>query len=251
MAKFLLPICILLSISVYGQSKNLKGRIIADSLQGYAINIVNFTKEIGTTNDENGYFEIPASPGDSIVFSSVQYQIRSVIVHKDQFSENGFIVLLKSIIQQLEQVKISNVELSGYLDTDLKTVELHPFVDNQVLGLPFKDRPQPTLAQRRIYTAKSGVLDLPINYLSGKLKKLKKLKAIEDLNKIVQKGETTLDTSFFINELTLPENLIADFMYYCAKDDYFKSRIENSNKLTLVEFFQKKAISYKKHKEIN
>lgn len=251
MAKFLLPICILLSISVYGQSKNLKGRIIADSLQGYAINIVNFTKEIGTTNDENGFFEIPAKPGDSIVFSSVQYQIRSIIVRKDQFSENEVVIVLKPVIQQLDQVKVSNVELSGYLDADLKTLELNPFVDNQILGLPFSDKPQPTLAQRRIYTARSGILDLPINYLNGKLKKLKKLKAIEDLNKIVQKGETTFDTSFFTNELKLPENLISDFMYYCAKDDYFKNRIENSNKLTLVEFFQKKVISYKKHKEIN
>ncbi len=251
MAKFLLPIYILLSISVYGQSKNLKGRIIADSLQGYAINIVNFTKEIGTTNDENGFFEIPAKPGDSIVFSSVQYKIRSIIVRKDQFLENGVTIVLKPVIQQLDQVKVSNVELSGYLDADLKTLELSPFVDNQILGHPFSDRPQPTLAQRRIYTARSGILDLPINYLNGKLKKLKKLKAIEDLNTIVQKGETTFDPSFFTNELKLPENLISDFMYYCAKDDYFKNRIENSNKLTLVEFFQKKVISYKKHKEIN
>lgn len=251
MTKFLLFIYILLPIFFYGQSKNLKGRIIADSLQGYAINIVNFTKEIGTTNDENGFFEIPAQSGDSIVFSSVQYQIRSIIVHKDQFLENGVTIVLKPVIQQLDQVKVSNVELSGYLDADLKALELSPFVDNQILGLPFSDKPQPTLAQRRIYTARSGILDLPINYLNGKLKKLKKLKAIEDLNTIVQKGETTFDPSFFTNELKLPENLISDFMYYCAKDDYFKNRIENSNKLTLVEFFQKKVISYKKHKEIN
>lgn len=251
MTKFLLLTSILLSISVYGQSESLKGKIIADSLQGYAINIVNFTKEIGTTNDENGFFEIPANPGDSIVFSSVQYQIHSIIVHKDQLLENRTTIVLKPIVQQLDQVKVSNVELSGYLDADLKTLELSPFVDNQILGLPFSDKPQPTLAQRRIYTARSGILDLPINYLNGKLKKLKKLKAIEDLNKIVQKGETTFDTSFFINELKLPENLIPDFMYYCAKDDYFKNLIENTNKLTLVEFFQERAVSYKKHKEIN
>ncbi|GGX21539.1 hypothetical protein [Aquimarina muelleri] len=251
MTKFLLFIFILLSLSVYGQSEILKGKIIADSLQGYAINIVNFTKKTGTTNDENGFFEIPANPGDSIVFSSVQYQIRSIIVHKNQFLENGFTVVLTPVIQQLDQVKVSNVELSGYLDADLKTLDLSPFVDNQILGLPFSDKPQPTLAQRRIYTARSGILDLPINYLNGKLKKLKKIKAIDDLNKIVQKGETTFDPSFFINELKLPENLIPDFMYYCAKDDYFKNRIENSNKLTLVEFFQKKVISYKKHKELD
>lgn len=251
MTKVLHFIFIIIALPIFGQSETLKGKIIGDSLQGYAINIVNFTKEIGTTNDEGGFFDIPANPGDSIVFSSVQYQIRSIIVTQNQLKKERVEIVLLPVIQQLEQVKISNVELSGNLGEDLRIIELQPFVDNQVLGLPFSDKPQPTLAERRIYTAKSGLLDRPLNYLSGKLKKLKQIKALEDLDRIVQKGETTFTTTFFVDELGLPENLISDFMYYCAKDKRFKDLLENSKRFALVEFFQKKTILYRQHKKLD
>ncbi|WP_271784460.1 hypothetical protein [Aquimarina algiphila] len=252
MVKYILSFLLLTSIQIFGQSETLKGKIIADSIQGYAINIVNYTKAIGTTNDENGFFEMPASVGDSIVFSSVQYQTRSIVVTLEQLDkEQRISVVLYPVVQLLEQVKVSNIELSGYLDKDVGAVELQPFVDNQILGLPFSDKPQPTKTERRIYTAKSGILDRPLNYLNGTLKKLKKIKALEDLQQIVQKGTTTFSTTFFVEELALPEELITDFVYYCAKDDYFNNLLENSKRLTLLEFFQKKAKSYKKHKELH
>ncbi len=251
MTRLLLFLPLLISLQIFGQSETLRGKIIADSLQGYAINIINFTKEIGTTNDEQGFFEIPASPRDSIVFSSVQYQIRSIIVKQDQIEDKKITIVLHPVVQQLEQVKVSTTELSGNLDKDVGVVELQPFVDNKILGLPFSDKPQPTKAERRIYTARSGIIDRPINYLSGKLKKLKRIKALEDLDAIVQRGETTFNTAFFVDELKLSEDLITDFMYYCAEDEYFANLLENSKRLTLVEFFQKKVTSYKVNKEID
>ncbi|WP_103071116.1 peptidase associated/transthyretin-like domain-containing protein [Aquimarina sediminis] len=251
MAKILQLLFLIISISSFGQSQILKGKIVADSLQGYAINIVNFTKKLGTTNEDNGFFEIPASSGDSIVFSSVQYQIRSIVVSPSQLKEERVRIVLSSVVQQLEQVKISDIKLSGNLNKDVGGVELQPFVDNQILGLPFNDKPQPTLPERRIYTARSGILDLPINYLSGKLKKLKVIKELDDLQRLVYNAETTFNTAFFVDDLAIPEDLITDFMYYCADDDYFKDLLSNSQRLTLLEFFQKKSISYRKLKEID
>ncbi len=251
MIKLLLFLFLLVSLQSSGQSEILKGKILADSLQGYAINIINFTKQIGTTNDEKGSFEIPASPGDSIIFSSVQYQTRSIKVSQDLFDKEKVTVVLFPAVQYLEQVKISTTELTGDLGKDAGTVSLLPFVDNRILGLPFSDKPQPTQTERRIYTARSGIIELPINYLNGTLKKLKRIKAIEDLEKLIQKGENTFSTAFFVDKLALPEALISDFMYYCAEDDYFKDLLKNSKRLSLVEFFEKKAKSYKKHREID
>ncbi|WP_108867107.1 hypothetical protein [Aquimarina aquimarini] len=251
MTKFIRFLFIIISIHSFGQSELLKGKIVADSLQGYAINIVNFTKEIGATNEDNGFFEISASVGDSIVFSSVQYQTKTIIVAQNHLQEEINTIVLHPRVQKLEEVKVSTIELTGNIDRDIGVVELDPFVDNQVLGLPFSDKPQPTVAERRIYTARSGILDLPINYLSGKLKKLKRIKALEDLDAVVQRGEITFNTTFFVDELRLPEDLITDFMYYCAKDEYFIDLLENSKRLTLVEFFQKKVKPYKEHKELD
>ncbi len=251
MRKVVLVFLIITSFRTFGQTKTLRGRIIAKSLEGYAINIVNFTNKTGTTNDEYGVFEIPANIGDSITFSSVQYELLSIIITSKHLEEEKVEIVLKPKIQLLEQVQVSNIKLSGNLDNDVGKVELKPFVDNQILGLPFTDKPQPTQIQRRIYTARSGILDLPINYLNGKLKKLKRIKALTDLQHLVQKAETTFNTSFFVNELELSEDLITDFMYYCADDQYFENLLENSKRLTLLEFFRKKVISYKKLKELD
>ncbi|WP_109299842.1 hypothetical protein [Aquimarina sp. AU474] len=251
MRKIILAFLIVSSFQTFGQTKTLKGKILAKSLEDYAINIVNFTNKTGTTNDQNGVFEIPANVGDSITFSSVQYDIISIVVTPNHFEEEGVKIILRPKIQLLDQVKVSNIKLSGNLDDDVGKVELKPFVDNKTLGLPFTDKPQPTQIERRIYTARSGILDLPINYLNGKLKRLKRIKALTDLQYLVERAEITFDTSFFVNDLDLSQDLITDFMYYCAEDQYFKNLLENSKKLTLLEFFKKKVISYKKLKEID
>ncbi|MHA7059944.1 peptidase associated/transthyretin-like domain-containing protein [Aquimarina sp. M1] len=235
----------------FSQSQRLKGKIIADSLEGFAINIVNYTKKIGTTNDQKGYFEIPAAINDSIIFSSVQYEIVSLIVFEADIENKNFQIKLTPIVRKLDQVRVSDINLSGNIDKDSKDIEIKPFVNNKSLGLPFRDIKQPTQIERKIYTAKSGIIDRPINYLNGTLKKLKRIKAIQDLNTLIQKGENSFDTIFFTNHLGLPENLISDFMYYCAEDDYFENLLENTKKLSLLEFFQVKAKLYKAIKEID
>ncbi len=235
----------------FGYAQMLKGRVVADSIQGYAINIVNYSNLKGTTNDENGFFNIPANVGDSVVFSSVQYKAVTLKVSEENLDNENLEIVLSTKVQLLDRVKVSNVELSGYLNDDVGKVELLPYVDNKILGLPFSDKPQPTQIERRIYTAKSGILERPINYLNGTLKKLKRIKALQDLDKVVHQGETSFDTSFFVIALEIPEELVTDFIYYCAEDDYFKDLLANSKKLSLMDFFKGKAVLYREHKELD
>ncbi|GAA4274248.1 hypothetical protein U6A24_14840 [Aquimarina gracilis] len=251
MTKKILLLFTIISVQVFGQSQNLKGRIVADSLQGYAINIVNYTKKIGATNDRQGSFEIPATVGDSIIFSSVQYEILSLIVNENYLNNDTLKIVLRSVVQKLEEVKVSNVELSGNLDKDSKNIETQPYVDNKILGLPFSDKPQPTLAERRLYTAKSGIIDGPINYLNGTVKKLKRIKKIEDFKNVVNQGEIILTTSFFVDSLGVPKDLISDFIYYCAEDESYNDLLDDQKRLELFEFFQEKSKSYRIHKEID
>ncbi|WP_299255125.1 hypothetical protein [uncultured Aquimarina sp.] len=238
-------------VNAFGQSQKLKGIVIADSLEGFAINIVNYTKKIGATNDQRGNFEIPAAVNDSIIFSSVQYEVISILVKGDDLENDNFQVKLNPVIRKLEEVNVSNINLSGNIDKDTKHIEIKPFVNNKSLGLPFRDIKQPTQIERKIYTAKSGIIDRPLNYLNGTLKKLKKIKALQDLDRLIQKGEASFGIVFFTKDLGIPETLISDFIYYCAEDEYFENLLENTKKLSLLEFFQEKAKLYRTHKEID
>lgn len=248
-----LPILFFLFILVntFGQSQRLKGKIIADSLEGFAINIVNYTKKIGATNDQRGNFEIPATVNDSIIFSSVQYEVISILVNEDDLENENFQVKLNPVVRKLQEVNVSDINLSGNIDKDAKYIEIKPFVNNRTLGLPFRDIKQPTQIERRIYTAKSGIIDRPINYLNGTLKKLKRIKALQDLDRLIEKGEASFNMAFFTKDLGIPETLISDFIYYCAEDEYFENLLENTKRLSLLEFFQEKAKFYKEYKEID
>ncbi|WP_378183149.1 hypothetical protein [Aquimarina sp. SS2-1] len=252
MAKILSFLFILFTLNnVFGQSQRLKGKIIADSLEGFAINIVNYTKKIGATNDQNGYFEIPSEANDSIIFSSVQYKVVSVIVSENDLDNGNFRIQLYPVIQKLDQVNISTINLSGNIDKDTRDIKVQPHLDTRVLGLPVRNIKQPTIEERRIYTASSGPIDLLLNSLNGKLKKLKKLKELADLESLIEKGETAFNQTFFTDDLGLPENLISDFVNYCSEDQYFENLLKNTKRLSLLEFFQEKAKLYKDYKEID
>ena len=69
----------LLPILVMGQDrKPIKGHLIYRNRNVIAANVVNNTAQLNTITDGEGGFEIPVALGDEVVFSSVQYLIRTV-----------------------------------------------------------------------------------------------------------------------------------------------------------------------------
>ncbi|RZS91949.1 hypothetical protein [Aquimarina brevivitae] len=254
MQKILITVAaLMITTCCTAQSDFFEGLIIADSLQGYAINIVNYTKKVGVTNNDEGRFKIVAGISDTIVFSSVQYEVKTLVVNANHLNHSQEI-LLDPIVEQLPVVNISSTTLSGVIANDVKIVEIKPFVNNRTLGLPFRDIEQPTPEERRLYTAASsnGALsvDFIINTISGKIKKLKKHKAISRYEKTIEKGRTSFATQFFIEELGIPEELIADFIYYSSEDQEFEKLLQPAATLDLLLFFEEKALAYKKHKQL-
>ncbi len=243
----------IVSMQLIGQSKTLKGRILADSIEETAINIINLNKEKGTVSDANGYFEIEVEVGDMLYFSSIQYEVfEKEITEKDFLQQELKIVLLPKI-NELEEVRISNVKLSGDLIKDATNVKVKPFIQASNFGISQPKKKPLTQAERRLYTAKTssgGVpLDLMLNLISGRLKKLKIIKALEDKEQKVQKGENAFRESFFINDLKISKELISDFVHYCSEDYHYENLLKRNKKLSLLEFFQEKATIYKELKK--
>ncbi|MGB8705590.1 MAG: carboxypeptidase-like regulatory domain-containing protein, partial [Gillisia sp.] len=87
---FLLLFFVGISSAFAQETIQLKGKIIADSIQGSSINIVNLSNFSGTTNASDGSFEIKASVNDTLFFSSVQFKKKQVIVSPEIFGK-GFL----------------------------------------------------------------------------------------------------------------------------------------------------------------
>ncbi|MEO2100233.1 MAG: hypothetical protein ABGW63_05460, partial [Flavobacteriaceae bacterium] len=74
-----LSFSLLLSVLVFGQERKLiKGQLLYKNTKVVAANVVNNTAQINTITNSDGEFEIEVTEGDELIFSSVQYQIRTV-----------------------------------------------------------------------------------------------------------------------------------------------------------------------------
>ncbi|MFD0976226.1 hypothetical protein [Salinimicrobium gaetbulicola] len=221
----------------------LKGQILADSLIGSSINIVNLTKEIGTTNSGSGEFEIEATVGDTLLFSSVQYEVREIVISKE-ILEKGFLkVELSFMMNELDEVRISNISLSGNLTADLNNIETF---DQASVGFPMSTKPRLTSIERKIYTASSSSLMLLVNMLNGRLKMLKRAQKNMEFENLIDLGVDIFPTEFFTDIIHVPENMIRLFVYYCGEDSRYKELMINREALPLIELYMEKAIDFRK-----
>ena len=55
-----------------------------------AANVVNNTDQTNTITDQDGEFEIDVAVGDEVIFSSLEFRIRSVIITEEIIKKKPF-----------------------------------------------------------------------------------------------------------------------------------------------------------------
>jgi len=248
-------IFLLISSFVRAQDSVFSGKIIADSIAFREVNVVNLNSKQGTVNQKSGHFQISAKAGDTLFFSSLQYEPHQVTVVAEDFKRENNIYLFP-LINELEEVNISNINLTGLLNKDVEAIETQPYLDASSFGLPVvKNRS--TLAERRVYTATTsggGIIPLDpiINYFSGRLAMVYRQRDYEIEKSLMEKAYSIFPIDFYTNELKIPEPLVEDFLYYCTTFKPFPDLlVKERQTLDLIQFLKKKSIDYKELKEID
>ncbi len=249
--------------TVYSQEeKLLHGQVISDTIPTSNIHVVNLNLEIGTTSDKSGSFRIFSRRGDTLQFSSVQFENKKLVISKTDHEKGEITVKLFPARNELDEVKISDLKLSGYLQSDLPKIN---YFDRQKYGIPYPEK-RLSQTERRLYTANSNItsrwqyigvllggvpLDVIMNDINGRTKYLKALDKQDKLQLSVQKGIDGLGKKFFIEDLRLPENEIENFVYFCTDFPEFKEHIASSNRLSLIEFYSSKLEDFINLRQIN
>lgn len=240
----------------------LQGQLISDSTSTANIHIVNLTLEKGTTSDVSGKFKIYANTGDHILFSSVQFEKKEIIITQSDLDSGKIEVKLLPARNELDEVKLSDLKLSGYLDTDLPKIR---YFDREQYGIPYPEK-RLSQTERRLYTANAGIesrwqyigvllggvpLDVVLNDINGRTKYLRNLDKQDNLKVSVQKAIDVLGKSFFMSELQLPESEIENFVYYCSRESEFQNILEAENTLDLIEYFKIKKQDFINLRQLN
>ena len=227
-----LQFIILLLVQVaFGQTTNTKeirGKITADSVAVDRINIVNITTEKATVSDAKGFFTIPVKEGDVLVFTAVNLEgLRRKITKEDLVEEVLSVIMLpKSII--LNEVIVNESSITA------ESLRIIPYGQKKY-----------TPSERKLYTATSGGgIDGLLNTISGRKAMLKKEIVVEKKEQLLARIDVLFEDKYYTETLRIPLDYIKGFQYYCVEDVAFANALRAKNKTLTMYLIVKLAENY-------
>tara|TARA_B110000003_G_scaffold274632_1_gene315077 strand:+ start:2200 stop:2925 length:726 start_codon:yes stop_codon:yes gene_type:complete len=238
MKKIFFLLIILFSITLYSQKREfLKGKLLYKNTNVPAANVINNSAQFATITDSNGEFEIPVLDGDEVIFSSVQYKIRTIKVTSEMIRKRRIIVSVNESITELDEVVVTPGNTEKFLDlkeeefkgfdysSDKSTKIENKLTDNRVLsnGIDFVN-----------------VTRLILKALSNNNKNKSKIKPSEILPYV-------FDNVFFLQDLNLKQDQVIGFLEYIDKKIPSEELLKQSQKLQLIDFLIKESEKYIKN----
>ena len=221
----------------YSQNRELiQGKVIYRNIDVPAANVINNTAQSSTITNDQGEFEIYAKEGDEIIFSSVQYIIRTVRVNKEILENKRIIVQINQRVRELDENVVTPEETQKFLDlkeeqfkgfdyiADKSTKIQNVLTDNRqvVNGLNFVN----------IFKLLSSIVDAKSDE--------------EKLNIIPSEVlPYVLEENFFSGVLELESFEINDFLSKLDSDTEMKNLILEKNQFLIIDYLLNKSDTYK------
>ena len=130
-------------VAVCQERRPIKGQLLYKNTKVVAANVVNNTAQTNTITDSDGAFEIDVLLGDEIIFSSVQYRIRSVKITEEILSKNRLVVSVNENINELKEVVVTTDDVEKFLDLkeeEFKGFDYEKDKSSQLVNRAFNDR---------------------------------------------------------------------------------------------------------------
>ena len=224
----------------YNQDRELiQGKVIYRNINVVAANVINNTSQNTTITDDLGEFQIYAREGDEIIFSSVQYIIRTVRITDEIIKNKRLTIQINERIQELDEVVITPDNAEKFLDLKEEEFKGFDYIADK------SNRVQNNLTETR--QLKNGVDFVNI---------FKLLKTIID-SKSEEEKESLLasevipylfEDDFFTESLLLASSQIVDFLIYIDSRPNSVDILLEKNQFLLIDFLLNESIRYK---EIN
>ncbi len=246
MKKFVLLLAVFLPLALHAQKEGIYKGLIYNHATKQPLetaNILNKTRFSGTISNQTGYFELPATVGDTLIVSYLGFKNYEIIIHPGDFERIHEIYLVEQPIS-LQEVVITGFRLTGLLKADLR---LNPVKKQRKIELHLQEYFGDTVPNRltRLNDDLRKVLDpvgMVYNWFSahGKdLRKIKKLKEKDELTKILSQR---FDRKIISDLLDIPPEQVYRVLELCQYDKKF---LETASDLQILEALR---ACYEKHR---
>ncbi|MBD3583252.1 peptidase associated/transthyretin-like domain-containing protein [Flavobacterium selenitireducens] len=221
----LVLVCLMISCASFGQ--NLRFRLVAtDSSAAMNVKVVNIVTEKTAVSNASGEFLMEAKPDQMLVFPSENYEYKRYEIQAEDIKKKAVTIVLIPKPIQLDDVVV-NKDISA-----------------EAMGFVPKGQKQYTPAERKVYTATSGPVDIVANAISGRTKMLKKQVSIEKKEALFEKLRFQFDDSLYIAQLRIPSDYIKGFQYFCIDDPAVAKALNAKNKPMVLERISQLAPTY-------
>ena len=235
------------------QTVEISGLVIAkDNIEG--IHIINNTSQKFTTTNAYGVFKIQGKLNDTIVFSSIQYKLYTIIVSKEIIATKNLVVNLIEKVNELEEVFVGKI-LTGNLSSDINNSGLKRPVNFYDFGIPGNTAKPKTQNERRVFEADDGKFvvfyglgfvintNKIINRITGRTKMLKNRVKLEADEQLMYSIKARLSEVFF-SVYNLDKALQMEFFYFCSEDENFSKKCKDKNDIDVLEYLKEKYSEY-------
>jgi len=212
------------------------------------VNIVNLNQVIGTATNVNGEFELRAQANDTLHLSYLGFKSIKVKVTNDWVDQiEKSTITLTELALALEEVVVTGLKLTGYLEVDIKQVNINTNYRYSISGLSNgyeAGKKQPS-AVTKVLGSIFNPLDFLYNTFNSKGKELRKLKKMKEDDNIRNTLAARFDREMLIALLGVTKVDLDEIVSQC---NYSEEFVTTANDLQILD-----AISecYEEYKVLN
>ena len=239
-------------IPIIGSSQiiEISGKIEGkDDLDG--IHVINKTSNYYAVTTVTGDFKIKVKTNDTIVFSSILYKLKEVVVTPSIYKSKYLSTVLETFVNDLDEVTLGKV-LTGNLSLDVANQGNKKQINFADVGIPGYTGKPLTQSARRLKEASNfmptvgggfgggGVglqINPIINAITGRTKELKQRVLLENKTSLLEKIKSQFAATFFESH-ELPEDKREEFFLYCSAQPNFIAQARTLD-LNTVLFLEK------------
>lgn len=232
-----LSFSILFSTSLLSQERQLiKGKLLYKNTEVVAANVVNNTAQTNTITNSDGEFEIKVAEGDEIIFSSVQYLIRSVKITQEILTKNRLVVSVNENITELKEVVVTTEDKDRFLD----------LLEEEFKGFDY-DQDKSTRINNKLTDDRLITNGIDFVNIAKLISKALSSKSKEEQMKMKPSEVLPLvfETSFFENDLSLRNDQVVGFLEYIDAQMKTSELLKQSKQFQLIDYLINKSKMYK------
>lgn len=219
------------------------GKIASNTTSLDGVYVINAQTEETVSTSDSGSFSILAKADDVLVFSSISFKEKRIMLKPEDFSNLNFTVNLNMVMYQLQEVVIKRYDN----------------INAESLGIIPEGQKKYTAAERKLQTATAlnatanggGMVggsisaDPLLNFFSGRTAMLKKEAAVEKKEFFMKLLENMFSLDHFINRLKIPAEYVKGFEYYAVDNEKFTVILNSKNKTSTEFLLGELATKYK------